>query len=252
MNDSEHKRGSKKGKFCATPGTPCSPCGNDYIDVCRPSWSTHTFARLIRRKTGTINFQKTFEAHHVLCVAPVSSEVVAKPGIDAIIAETEWCINNTVNMLAMPLWGHSIVWYCDVVSGTILGSVVPPPFANIPQHDWDHNGRIGYTREVESDLKQIANEIQQQGHAIKPDNVKGALDALSKKWKGELAVRGARLGGTDAGWKLGMASPVSAWCLPFSMASTGNVEKKGFPARRFDEQAARWIKRIAEAIAGAA
>ena len=60
-------------------------------------------------------------------------------------------------MKAMPLWGHTVQWYCSFKEdddGTIEGKVKSrtrePLFKNIPQHDFDHNYEKGYTYEVAS------------------------------------------------------------------------------------------------------
>ncbi|WP_341675042.1 hypothetical protein [Niveibacterium sp. SC-1] len=244
----EHKRGDKKGKFCGIPGTPCE-CGNDYIKVCEPSWSFHTFRRLVRAESGTFGFEKKFEAHHVVCVSPVSSEIIAKPKIDGIIRGTTWCINNKENMLAMPLWGHSVMWYCKItVAGGKLDASSAPPFADIPQHDWDHNCRDGYTDEVVAACKDLAAEIESEGHNVEPDDIKGALDELSSDFKSKLKSRGAREGGTHKQFVEGGTS--ARWGHPFSMATDGKVTSKGYPVKVFDERVARWIERIKNAIMG--
>ncbi|GAA5182357.1 hypothetical protein GCM10025771_31460 [Niveibacterium umoris] len=246
MSD-EHQRGAKKGEFCGIPGNPCE-CGNDYIKICEPGWSSHTFARLVKAKAGKFAFEKKYEAHHVMCVAPVSAEVIAKPAIEGVVKATKWCINNSDNMLAMPLWGHTVMWYCDITEdgGEIKDDSPAPPFANIPQHDWDHNCKQGYTWEIEQEAKKLADKLKEMGHKAQPKNLAGALNALSSRFKTTLATRGGRKGGTHKMFIDGASD--SEWCHPFSMASDGKVTSKGFPVRSFDERVAKWIKRIAEAI----
>ncbi len=247
----DHERGSKKGKFCGVAGTPCD-CGNDYVkNSDLGAWSGAAFQRLVRAASGHFSFAKQFEAHHILCVAPVSSEIVSSPGLDGVIRETTWCINAKSNMYAMPLWGHTVKHYCTIIAsgGSILAVAVPPPFANIPQHDYDHNCAGGYTHEVEQKLKSIEKQIQEAGHSITPQNIAGTLNAHSNSFKGLLQARGARNGGTHAGWNLGMQSPTSRWYVPFSMASDGCLTEKGYPVRKFDARVAQWIDRIAKALA---
>lgn len=250
---SKHERGLSKGQFCGIPGTPCE-CGNDYIEICNPGWNDYTFSRLIRRKKGPwLTFQKKYEAHHVVCVAPVAQEIVSKKSIESVIAQTQWCINNKDNMIAMPLWGHTVKWYCDISAdgGDFAATISVPPFANIPQHDWDHNCNDGYTWEVVEAAKKVAKKIEQAGHEIKTQDIAAALNSLSSKFKNILlAVRGTRKGGTHAAWLMALDDPDSDWCQPFSMASTVALTRKGFPVRKFDESVAKWIERIAEAIRG--
>ncbi len=249
MSD-DHKRGSKKGKFCGIPGNPCD-CGNDYIKICEPGWVTHTFARLVKAESGAFSFQKKYEAHHVVCVAPVSSELISKSSIEGVIKETQWCINNKGNMLAMPLWGHTVKWYCSITAagGSVASDIPAPPFANVPQHDWDHNCKEGYTWEVEQAAKKLAKETEAKGHEADPEDLKGDLEDMSDDFKSKLDQRGNRKGGTHDCWKNGADS--EDWCQPFSMASTGKITAKGYPVKKFDESVAKWIKRIAAAIAGA-
>lgn len=246
----EHKRGAKKGEFCGIPGTPCE-CGNDYIKICEPGWSSHTFARLVKASTGKFSFEKKYEAHHIVCVAPVSTEIIAKPSIDGVIKATKWCINNKNNMMAMPLWGHTVMWYCKITAagGKLDADTPAPPFANIPQHDWDHNCRDGYTDEVVAACKDLAAEIADEDHEVEPEDIKGALDDLSADFKSKLLARGSREGGTHK--QMIEGGTAANWCHPFSMASNGKVTDKGYPVRQFDDRVAKWVERIKNAIIGA-
>jgi hypothetical protein len=257
---SEHDRGERKHQFCAIPASPkCGDCpgSKDYIEVCKPAdWFGHTFKRLVRKKTGAFVFDKKYEAHHLLCVASVTKEVVSKAAIEGVIAQTQWCINNENNMLAMPLWGHTVMWYCEITAASTEADfkvdVPAPPFANIPQHDWDHNCKGGYTMEVTDDCAKLAFEIEKRGHQLSGPALQKALERLSGKFKTILSSeRGTRQGGTHKAWGMGQEDPESKWCEPFSMASTGKITAKGFPVRKFDEKVAKWIKRIATGIAGA-
>jgi hypothetical protein len=253
MGSGGHERGSKKDKFCAVPGTPCE-CGHDYIEICNPGWGSFTFERLIRLQLKTISFGKKYEAHHVLCVSSVSKELVANENIDRIIRETQWCINDKPNMMAMPLWGHTVKWYCSITAsgGSVNVAQPPPPFADIPQHDWDHNCKLGYRHETDEAMKGVAKDVQEAGHDFTGQNLKSLLDSLSEEFQTTLKTRGERNLGTDTSWKQGSQDPTSRWYEPFSMASTANLTEKGFPVRNFDGKVAAWIDRIAAAIRGGA
>lgn len=265
---SEHDRGKREGQFCAIPADPtCSDCPHKpttYIEVCKPKakgWFAHTFKRRVRREGSPFTFEKKYEAHHLVCVAPVSNELVSKTGIKGVIEQTKWCINNKDNMIPMPLWGHTIKWYCEIteddtgmdvddISDAIKDRVKAPKFENIPQHDFDHNCKEGYTWEVEEEVKKLAKEIKANGHKLKGEKLEARLKELSEDFKGRLDDRGIRKGGTHKAWKLAQKEPPDPqWCHPFSMASDDKVSDKGFPVKNFDEKVAKWIKRIADAIA---
>ena len=53
------------------------------------------------------------EAHHILCVAQVNKCVVGKTiEVQKVLDESKWCINSTKNMVALPLWGTTVMYYC--------------------------------------------------------------------------------------------------------------------------------------------
>jgi len=250
--EGKHERGSEKEKFCGIPGSPKCKCGEDYRGNCEPGWVNHTFPRLVRQKTKKFTFAKEFEAHHVLCVSCVSEGIIAAEGIDAVVRGTVWCINRKKNMLAMPLWGHTVKWYCDITEdgGEVDTTAKSPPFRNIPQHDFDHNCNNGYTHEVLECCKGLAKKVEDKGHDASKANLAGTLDGLSDHWVGELKARGRRNGGTHKSWKAAQDSTGNEWCKPFSMANDAFVSSKSFPNRKFDESLTKWIDRIATAIAG--
>src|SRR5437868_1274957 len=116
-------------KFCALRTEKCKPCNNEYQKNCKDpnpaTWGSFVQGRKMR-------VDKVFEAHHLLCVASVTQFIAGKKEIAEIIQQTQWCINSEKNMLAMPLWGHTIKWYCDLTaSGVLTNQDVPPPFQNI-------------------------------------------------------------------------------------------------------------------------
>jgi len=255
----EHERGDRKGKFCTTPAEKiCDDCPGtkNYIKVCEPSWVGETFKRLVRSKTNPFVFDKKYEAHHILCVAPVTQELLGTDNIKirGPVEQTQWCINNEMNMIAMPLWGHTVKWYCsiDEDGGDIASGIGAPPFDNIPQHDFDHNCKEGYTWEVEVEIKKVAKEIEQKGHKLSGDTLIGKLDDLSELFEEKLLDdRGTRKGGTHNAWGLAQKEPPDPqWCHPFSMASDAKVSSVGFPARNFKDKVDKWINRIAKAISG--
>jgi hypothetical protein len=259
---SHSERGELKGKFCTVAADGKCGCSlnQDYIENAKAkiSWAGWTFPRY---KSDTGKFEKKFEAHHVLCVASVTSVVSADTDIEEIIRETQWCVNSAKNMLAMPIWGHYVKWYCYQeiynVANPDNPKNDPPPFSDIPAHDWDHNKKVGgYRSEVNDELKAILNRIKKKkkDHEITPQQIKKALDDASDDFADILESRGARkpsgakAKGTNAAWQLGCKDPDSAWYMPFSMASDPTA--KGFPLRNFDEKKAKWVKRMVSALNG--
>jgi hypothetical protein len=197
-----HAEKYQNDKFCARV-----PCGHsDYIACCSPPWVAWTFAMGSKKVSA-----KKYEAHHVLCWSCVIAAFftdVAKP----ILAGTDWCVNRKPNMVALPLWGHTVKWY--------MFFDVPPGFANLPQHDWDHNCKMGYTFEVSERLKGFAMDLQaaKQAHELpEPKDIAAALDSTSDQYLVELRLRGARSGGTHKAFETGGSA--ADWYLPFSMAA---------------------------------
>lgn len=252
-----HSEGIKVSKFCALRKDKC-PCGNEYQLVCTEAvtkWSSYAFWQ--GRKVGV---PKRPEAHHVLCIASVTEFLAIKESIKKIVEQTEWCINAKTNMLAMPLWGHTIKWYCNLAaSGAFAASPAPPPFQNIPQHDYDHNSKKGYTYEVSQAMNNLAQSIEEQAeenHDAPGEDLKSRLNGLSEQFKTNLGTRGStRSGGTHAAWGNAVEEAQSAtggttskWYMPFSMADDGNVEERTFPAPGIDSKLANKIQRLVAAL----
>lgn len=234
-------------KFCALRTDKCSPCGNKYRENGKPAWAAFTFLQ------GTKEMRvKEYEAHHLLCVACVTEFIGKSAKLKQVVEQTEWCINAKKNMLGMPLWGHTIRWYCDLASsGEVRGDVPAPSFQDLPQHDYDHNSAKGYLQDVKAKLKELAEEIADstEKHEEVSGTLKAELDGLSDDFRGCLQARGSRCGGTHKAWKQGSDKPESDWYLPFSMADDGKVEPRTFPAPNFDSKVAAKIKRLVEALA---
>ena len=122
----------------------------DYIKICEPPasqpWTGHEFFRYVNAQAGPRVDTKKYKAHHILCVGAVTDNVLGDSKIHDVIVQTDWCISNKENMIAMPLWGHTVKWYCSVAADSKAGDDVfnqaaaVPPFANLPQHDFDHPG----------------------------------------------------------------------------------------------------------------
>jgi len=223
-----HSKGVDVGNFCALRRKKCPH--NEYQKNCTPSpvgWATYSF------KQGQIKIEnKKHEAHHLLCVSCVTEFIGYDEQIQEIVAQTPWCINSTTNMFAMPLWGHTIKYYCNLRrSGATFRdrSADPPKFENIPQHDYDHNSDNGYTDEVGKDLEKVARQIakKRKAHEAAIMELESRLNSLSEKYRKKLQGRGRRCQGTHYAWTVAGLSGDAKWCHPFSMAA--KPEKRTFP-----------------------
>lgn len=275
-SDNKHKRGESRNHFCGVPGQPCdhpSGPGNNYYTVCAPSWAALTYAQQytsVNQATGVATqgaIRRSCEAHHLLCVSEVKKVIVKKTeqtDLESIVGETHWCINSGNNMLAMPMWGHTIMWYCndlsDVAGGDeaglfgALGSrLIRPPFKDWPQHNYGHTGRTvdtSYNKEVEAELTQVLEGVEEaaEEHENKAiEALQGKLNSLSKKMRAQLKSRGIRgFGGTHLAWQTGLQNPISAWYEPFSMAQVPTPMT--FPASNTGDGTARKLVRLAQAF----
>jgi hypothetical protein len=263
-----HSEGVVVDEFCAIRAEKCSLHGNEYQKNCDPppnGWEGTTFLQGSKEKV-----LKKPEAHHLLCVACVTEFVAKDSKLKDVVRQTPWCINDTVNMFAMPLWGHTIKWYCNnfdemdldrdsvgdlIDAGDLFSKKTGPKFKNIPQHDYDHNSGLGYKQEVDRDLKQLASQIRdvaKNSHEDASSALAGELEELSKKFRSELQRRGKRAGGTHNAWSevvKGVRKPHSDWYKPFSMANDGKEEARVFPVSGADSgKLANKIRRMVDAL----
>lgn len=255
---SKHSEGVQKGKFCALRTGSDAKCthedgspGNQYRENCKPrSWANDVFFQGSSKAV-----EKSYEAHHLLCVASVTEFLAKKSNLQTVIKQTKWCINAKKNMFAMPLWGHTIKYYCDIetrrmkIDDRIRKRKEGPPFKNIPHHDYDHNATGGYKDEIDKAIQKLANQVDEQKdkHRQAIKNLKRQLNSLSGKFKAELNRRGRRRGGTQNAWKNGRQD--SDWYEPFSMADDGKVNPKAFPlSSSTDEWVANKIQSLVKAF----
>lgn len=227
-----HSAANQQNLFCAR--VPCEascPAGTttNYIEVCKPAWSAVMFPQRDKRAPLGARWKK-YEAHHILCYSTVSGSMFA--GSDqckAILNGTKWCVNNSQNMIALPLWGHTVAWY--------LLTSAPPAFMNLPNHDRDHPD---FTDEVKTELKKVVGEVQvekDEHNEIKGSDIAGRLNTLSGIFEAKLRARGSRPGhnatgrvfvGTHMCIELGKENGGSDWYLPFSMSAKPSA--RSFPA----------------------
>jgi hypothetical protein len=216
-----HSEGAVKNKFCSLRAETC-PCGNSYRKPCEAAaagWDKYA------QKFKSSARERSHEAHHIACVAAVTGKITgnADPTVHNIVWNTTWCVNQADNMIALPMWGHTVSWYVDLeggdlrqanVGGKFVSTVPAPPFADLAQHNYDH---AKYLEEVESKLIRIAARL---ARAVKqhPDDpassLAGQLNDVITSYKAKL-----RTSGTHAKWQLGINDRESDCYEPFSMAS---------------------------------
>lgn len=247
MSDDKHSRSATKGELCgnAVSGGKCSCSSpNDYQENGKApaSWGVALkkdargaleFLTKGKGKNNSGRDERRFEAHHLLCVSPVNAEITGNTEIDQLVRNTRWCVNDKGNMMPMPMMAHTVYWY------SMLGQLTPPPFQNLPQHDWDH---IHYVREVTSRLQIIARggAAKKKGHEVESKDLQSDLKTSSRTFRKLLELRGLRNSGTHAARSAGE-------CAPFSMASTALVMQRPFPKGMFDEKVRKWFEKISGA-----
>jgi hypothetical protein len=218
-----HAQAGKKNRFCCTRGKPCkceSP--NNYRTNCAPSpmW-----------KVAKTN--EAYAAHHILCKASVQQCIAARKGMEVVVKQTRWCVNKPENMIALPLWGHTVKWYHKNDDA--------PPFCDLPQHDWDHNGADSYQEEVEESLNALAMNLQKAKGKHDADGLKelrDGLDARSRKFRKKLRDRGSRQGKTHR--QFSDKTRKKRWWEPFSMA--GFASQKGYPTQNWRDLVKEKVK----------
>jgi hypothetical protein len=260
----QHSRNKFVNEFCANAADPKCNCKNNYKEICKPRWeeeagTDHAFFQKGQKGSWV---RIAYEAHHILCAASVGGLLVTADGKGKFdfVATTVWCLNTEDNMIALPKWGHTVKWYCDLKAKTPKsGNDLPkePPFANLPQHDWDHTGKQAYQSEIDKALGKIVKDLTAANHQAAPQDLANALTTLSKKYKAILKQRGARPvsaggkagSGTHDGWMSGRDFPQSDWYLPFSMASKSCVSGKGYPRLDFNAEFKNKLKFLLRYIA---
>ncbi len=236
MADSKHRkpRGSNIDKFCgcAPYGVACA-CGNKYRNTGKPSpWFF------------------PYQAHHLLPVTCINSELISKSTIQGVLRKTVWCINAKENTYGMPTWGMTVNWYCKItkVLRSLRVGQPAPVWKNIPQHLNDHNI---YNKEVNGYLGHLAVSYENADHDAEEDDIKGDLEELSSDMKSDLKDRGIRKDGTHAAWTNAInastqGNEYAGWYEPFSMAQDPCV--RAFPIRGDSSSVSAWIDRISEAL----
>ena len=234
-----HSEGLQKGLFCSLRDENCGD--TNYKNNCEPKikyWSDeYSF-------TQASSLMK-YNAHHLLPVASVTEHICGFQGIQKVVRQTDWCVNEKPNIYGMPLWGHTIKYYCTIEHPRFFEDEFtwyrkrtnPPPFKDIPMHDCDHDL---YQEEVNSRLQIIANNIKdvKRKHKTKIKELKSKLKKESRSFRTKLQDRAKRsAGGTHQAWELGKSKHKSNCYESFSMA--GKPRKRIFTDFRSDKVIAK-------------
>jgi hypothetical protein len=218
-----HTEGAKKGLFCSLRTEEC-PCGNKYRDIMS---GTESWGKYPQKHRTLLMVERSPEAHHVLPVASVTGNITANDKIgEEVIKNTEWCVNDLKNMIALPLFEMTFVHYL------IKSKASPPDFVDLPMHNYGH---AAFQKEVGKKLKQIGVDTQQntKAHEDVTAELLAAMNTVRDQFKPTLAARGTRGKGTHGEFVNAMNADsgdasTEEWYLPFSMAATPS--RRPFPS----------------------
>lgn len=229
-----HTAGKQKREFCSLRTEKCKPCNNKYQDIMK---GTKSWGKYKQKHRTLIAIERSPEAHHVLPVASVTANITANEEIrPEVVENTKWCINDKLNMIALPLFEMTFTHYL-VVYDSVTGTPIPaPPFAGLPMHNYGH---AAFQKEVDIKLIKVGNDANQnaQDHEEASKNLLAAMNKLRYKFKSALENRGNRGKGTHIEFlnamrltKTGAEYTGSAleWYIPFSMAL--RPKSKAFPS----------------------
>lgn len=260
MSEDGHKAISENKEFCSVRADGGCACGNDHRKLCKPGWAGKFKFRVGEKGTQW----GEWEAHHILSISCVNwlpkGNTKQKRIID-VLDETTWCINAKRNMIAMPKFGHTIMYYVDIMKTAETGSdeyiqikrTKAPAFKNLPQHDFEHNTKDGYCFEVKTDIKAVWDEVAgaSKAHKIETaDWLVSELNQLSSDWRTELKSRGKRHGGTHSCWTRGRDDGFKNWYVPFSMATKAAANRRNHPMK-WDPRSKRKMDMIWDAMCDA-
>jgi hypothetical protein len=245
----DHAPLPENSEFCGIRPNGACECGNNYRKIAEGKsnwngsatgdWTTKVKFKFAQRRwfkdkddpdKGCFKiFQVGWQAHHVVPCQAVKYFPDNLEDRDLLISHrdnTKWCINNDKNMIPMPIFGQTVKWYLMNAENDDLE---PPPFVNIPQHDWEHNTKAGYNFEVKREVYRLWKAAGEKCEEARYEKVAKALGGKSDRWTNKLKHRGKREDGTHEAWKNATEGKCDKWYLPFSMADDGEAERRHFP-----------------------
>jgi len=228
-----HTEGAKKGEFCSLRMEKC-PCGNKYKDIMQ---GTESWGKYKQKHRTLISIERSPEAHHVLPVAAVTGSVTANKDIrEEVVKKTKWCVNDKLNMIALPLFEMAFTHYLvenDPDAGTPISA---PPFAGLPMHNYGH---AAFQKEVNKELERVGEDAKAntEKHEEAASTLLAAMNEERDDFKPELDSRGKRGKGTHVEFLNAMglnedgtefSGSAPNWYLPFSMAEKPRA--RAFPS----------------------
>jgi len=246
-----HTKGAEKGLFCSLREEEC-PCGNKYQDILK---GKESWGKYVQKHRVLIAIERSPEAHHVLPVASVTANITANKNIrKEVVENTDWCVNDMANMIALPLFEMTFTHYLSEYDPDEGTPIPPPDFQGLPMHNYGH---ADFQTEVNTALKKIANDAEKnkQNHEKASETLLAALNEARDDFKSELESRGKRGKGTHLeflnaagrdknGKKFSGGAP--KWYVPFSMAKT--PDPRPFPAAPGESGLAKKLKDLMKAL----
>ncbi len=214
-----HFDGNRPGaKIHTSRGGTCAKGSCDHQSNCDTS----------KLKATGVPTSAKHNSHHVLPISAVSGYLIDKTyskkvtAIHAIYRDTDWCINQSPNLIALAL--KSTFRHYPAVRDI-----------DLPAHNFHHNCEDGYTDEVtdaiaDSIWRKIAEASDSGGKKhFTAKQTKAQLEKLATRFRKLLGKRGQRRAenaandkrgkkGTEAAWK--GKGDLAYWYLALSMAST--------------------------------
>lgn len=267
------------GHFCfQRPNTKKCKCGNDYTahnkDIVE-KWGKYLQSQRNYEKEennkkknkldangkkileSVSTAKKSAEHHHILTVASIQ-KLMTSIKVNKVAHSTKWCINAKPNLVTLPKWPMTLKHYCEFIQGPKVKETwdstsqytstpcSPPPFENLPMHDYDHNSDGGYIDEVDEDLSKIEDELEELTECTPAEGLIILLNKVMELYAKQLKENGEKLNGTHAAWDLGINFPESNWYEPFSMSRAPN--KKTHPAMGKDSDLSKNMEKYRESV----
>jgi hypothetical protein len=238
-----------KPAFCTLRKEKDCGCGNDYTSCVKDDaggWAPEAkYPQLLNVKVKgrkkKITQWWSANAHHILCVAEVTKVISLDDDLQRITTKSTWCINHEHNMMALPLFSHTVLWYMHERGD----NKEAPDFENLPNHNYDHGP---YNEEVEKELNKIKAKINKKPkHKYKASSLAPTLNRKATAMRKRLIKRGKRKGGTHHCWCEADKGKDEGWYEPFSLADDGEISQAVYP-NSFGAEQTKTFERLDKAL----